>query len=190
MFIIKRVATMVSLRYGVCEWCFLYFHINHLISDWKFQSFHKLIFVIDLTLWLYIHYTNSACKQHFFSSKCATSLQAESSILTTSMSVWTRTTHSFSKTQFLGFSRLNSIYGCLFLNPVLHFLPKILHESIFCLLYFGKEQFHRMTGRGDIITLLRVTLENHNMYKSDDHDNILSLNQVIYCFVHAPHYTQ
>ena len=26
--------------------------------------FHKLIFVIDLTLWLYIHYTNSACKQH------------------------------------------------------------------------------------------------------------------------------
>ena len=53
---------------------FLYFHINHLISDWKFQSFHKLIFVIDLTLWLYIHNTNSACRQHFFSSKCATSL--------------------------------------------------------------------------------------------------------------------
>ena len=81
---------------------FLYFHINHLISDWKFQSFHKLIFVIDLTLWLYIHYTNSVFKQHFFSSKCATSLITSWVIHSYNIYVCLdiHNTHSFSITQF------------------------------------------------------------------------------------------
>ena len=87
---------MFDLQLYVLNTFSVFFYPNTLLMI----TMIMIIFVINLTLWPYIHYTNSACKQHvsFFQNVQLHPITSWS-ILKTSMSAWH--TRSFSITQFL-----------------------------------------------------------------------------------------
>ena len=114
---------------GVCEWNSMFsFCIFIIISSLIENSnlFINISLSNELALWLYIHYAKVSPETTllFPQNMQFHSLRAVPSILNLFLSNLSLTL-SFLKAQFLGFSRMNSIYGYLCLNPVMYIFMKI-----------------------------------------------------------------